>query len=308
MTTYCDTNDQSEILRRLSQGLKASGDAVALFTPEDRLYYASRSFLELYHITPEGSLSFSDIIRNCFHQAIGPKIDTEDIEAWLRQANAKRRSQGNRRFEIDFLDGRWMWASETTFADGWVFLNVTDFTHVKHKEFSLTDARDAALVAAETDFLTGMLNRGGMMKRLDSLIEASRLSGDPLSIALLDLDHFKTINDRFGHDTGDAVLQHFATCARDIIRDRDALGRIGGEEFLLVMGNATETQAFSVLQRLQQAVRTRPFVNGNVRIAYTLSGGITQWHRSQSLEDIYSAADQALYRAKSEGRDRLKCA
>jgi len=301
----CYNNLNPEINRLLAEGILASENPVAVFAPDDTLHFASDSFRALYHVGA-GTQTFSSIIRHCFRSGVGPLIATDDIEKWLDGANAKRRSQGIRRFEIDFLDGRWMLASESTFVDGWIFFIITDITVLKNKEFLLRDARDAALSAAETDYLTGMLNRGAMMNRLSRLVEASRSAERRFSIALIDLDHFKMINDRFGHDTGDAVLRHFAACANEAVRDNDYFGRVGGEEFLLVMADAGEDQACRVLERLRYHVQTRPFDTGKVALKYTFSAGVVEWRPGMSLEELYSTADKALYVAKSDGRDRLR--
>ncbi len=300
-----DECENPEINRILAEGLLASDNPVAVFAPDDTLYFASGSFRSLYHVG-SGTQTFSGIIRHCFQKHLGPVIITSDIEGWLRAANEKRRSQGVRRFEIDFLDGRWMLASESTFVDGWIFLIITDITMLKTEEFSLRDARDAAVTAAETDYLTGMLNRGAMMNRLSRLVEASQVSQRKFTVALIDLDLFKSINDNFGHDTGDAVLRHFAACADEAVRDTDHLGRVGGEEFLLVMPDTTEEQACTILDRLRHYIQTRPFHAGNIALKYTFSAGVLEWRRGQSLEDLYSKADKALYAAKAEGRDRLR--
>ena len=199
-----------------------------------------------------------------------------------------------------------MLASESLFADGWLFFTITDITGLKTKEMLLRDARDAALSAAETDYLTGMLNRGAIISRLSRLIEAGQSVGRRFSIALIDLDHFKTINDRFGHDTGDAVLRHFAACANEAVRDNDYLGRVGGEEFLLVMAGAGQDEACRVLERLRHHIQTRPVDTGKIALKYTFSAGVVEWRPGTSLEDLYSTADKALYAAKSDGRDRLR--
>ena len=299
-----DKPGNPDINRILAAGLVASDNPVAVFAPDDTLYFASASFRALYDVGP-GTQTFSSIMRHCFLNQVGPLIVTNDIEKWLNAANEKRRSQRLRRFEIDYLDGRWMLASETTFVDGWNFVIITDITMLKTNELSLRNARDAALTAAETDHLTGMLNRGAMMNRLSRLVEACQTAERKFSVALIDLDHFKSINDTFGHDTGDAVLQHFAVCASEAIRDNDHLGRVGGEEFLLVMADAGEDQACGVLDRLRHYIQTRPFNTGKVALKYTFSAGVVEWRRGQSLEDLYSLADRMLYAAKSQGRDRL---
>ncbi|MDC7681913.1 GGDEF domain-containing protein [Asticcacaulis sp. BYS171W] len=296
-----------EVLQKLAEGLLASGTALAIFTPDDGLHYASADFRDIYAVQ-DGAQTFSSIMRYCFAHKVGPLIEAEDIEPWLAMANAKRRSQANRKFEIDLLDGRWMWASETTFAGGWILLMIADCTFVKAKEFHLRSARDAAIVASETDYLTGLLNRGAMMKRFGDLIESCVVSGEVFSVVLIDLDHFKAINDRFGHQAGDEVLRHFADAARAILRGADLFGRIGGEEFLLIMPRATEDQALKVLKRLQNELRVQTLPTNDVILRYTFSAGVAQWQATKTLDGLYREADQALYAAKHAGRDQVRVA
>lgn len=294
-----------ELLMRLGQGLLDSGTALALFAPDDRLGFATADFLKLYAVQP-GAQTFGSIMRHCHAHKVGPLIDCQDIEAWLDVVQTKRRSKPLRRFEVDLIDGRWMWAIETTFPDGWVLTAVTDFTAIKHKEFTLRSARDAAIAASETDDLTGLYARGAAMKRFDQLLEQSKMSGESLTAVLVDLDHFKMINDHFGHDGGDQVLVHFATCIRDVLRDRDILGRVGGEEFLFVMPGANGHQAARIIERLQAHLRDQRLKIDEINMRYTFSAGIAEWSAGKTLESLYREADQALYAAKSAGRDQVR--
>ncbi len=294
------------MLLPLAEGLMASGAVVSVYTPQDELYFATPAFMELYDVQP-GPQTFDSLMRHCFERKTGPLIESDDIDAWLKMANSRRRSKPHRQFEVDMIDGRWTWATETMFGDGWIFLTITDFTFIKRKEFNLVNARDAAIVASETDDLTGLLNRGGVMRRFARLIEAGT-DADGFSIVLFDLDHFKTINDRFGHDSGDQTLIHFADCARHALRDRDLLGRVGGEEFLLLMPGATQSQAGLVTERLQAYLRDQRLNLRDVSVRYTFSAGIAQWAPGKTLEKLYREADQALYAAKEAGRNQIRTA
>jgi diguanylate cyclase (GGDEF)-like protein len=207
-------------------------------------------------------------------------------------------------FEIDMNDGRWHWVSETTYDDGWMLLTVIDITVLKTNERTLRQARDAALLSAETDVLTGLYNRRYVMAKLAESIEHSCLSCNPMSLALIDLDHFKSINDNYGHDIGDQVLQHFAETGKRSIRRGDLLARVGGEEFLLVMPIAQIRDAVNVLERLRDRIaRSRP-IEGRP-LHYTMSTGIVELNHGDSPEQLFQRADRALYRAKQAGRNRV---
>ncbi len=291
------------MLLRLAEGLMASGAVLSVYTPQDELYFATPAFMDLFDVQP-GPQTFDSMLRHCFEHKTGPLIESDDIDAWLQMAHSRRRSKAQRRFEIDMVDGRWTWASETVFSDGWLFMTVTDFTFAKRKEFTLVSARDAAITKSETDDLTGLLNRGGIMRRFLELLDA----GDSFSIVLFDLDHFKSINDRFGHDSGDQTLIHFADCVRESLRDRDMIGRVGGEEFLLIMPGAASAQATRVTERLQAYLRDQRLSLRGVTMRYTFSAGIAEWAAGKTLEGLYREADQALYAAKEGGRNQIRTA
>ncbi len=294
-----------DILLRLGEGLMASGTIMAIFAPDDSLYYATPSFIALYDIQA-GAQTFDSVMRHCQARRVGPNIETRNIDAWLAMAADKRRSQPVRRFEVDMIDGRWMWAIETTFEDGFMWLAVTDFTATKRREFTLRTARDAAIVASETDDLTGLFNRGAAMRRFDDVIKHSLECDDVFSAVLIDLDHFKAVNDRFGHDAGDQVLMHFAGCVREMVRENDIAGRVGGEEFLLVMPGATTAKATAVVERLQAYLRDQRLKVRDVTLRYTFSAGIAEWTPAKTLEGLYREADEALYLAKENGRDQVQ--
>lgn len=292
-----------EVLSKFAEGIIASGMAVAIFSPEDRLVFACPGFVDLYDVQP-GEQTFEDIIRHSYASGKGARVSTEDVEDCLAKANHERRSVPVRKFEVALFDGRWLWATETTYADGWMLLTLMDFTTLKQNELQLKQARDIAVAVAETDSLTGLYNRGGIMSRLKDLIAQSHVTKDNLSIALIDLDNFKSINDRFGHSVGDNVIKHFADCCRSLFRDKDMLGRVGGEEFLLVMPQANEQDATMAVERLRERLKKNNAVTPPGTV-YTFSAGVRAWHQELTLDELYHQADQVLYHAKHEGRDRV---
>ena len=291
------------MVQHIAAGLAASGIGLCLFAPDDTLAYASPAFSRIWDLQP-GARTFSDIMRHCHRAGTGPVITTDDIEAWLQMANGKRRRKPERGFEIDMVDGRWFWATEAMFDGGWLLLTLSDITQLKANERTLRQARDAAMYWAETDALTGLHNRRFIMRRLSELVQDAGVSVEPLSVALLDIDHFKTINDRHGHDIGDQILQHFATIGRLAVRKTDLLARVGGEEFLLLMPGANAAAAFTVVDRLRdQIAQSWPIGQGVLR--YTLSAGVAQLG-DEDCQQLYKRVDQALYRAKDIGRNRVE--
>jgi GGDEF domain-containing protein len=132
--------------------------------------------------------------------------------------------------EPDMTDGRWLRVSEETFADGWQLLMSTDISTLKGHEAKLRCARDTALLASITDPLTELPNRRHVVDRLARLMDEAAELRFPLTVAVIDLDPFKAINDHHGHAVGDQVLVWFARQLNGTLRPRDAVGRIGGED------------------------------------------------------------------------------
>lgn len=178
---------------------------------------------------------------------------------------------------------------------------VVEASHRRAFAFELALHHDA-----RTDSLTSLNNRRAMQERGRVELKRATRTKTPVSVILCDLDHFKNINDRYGHEAGDSALCHVAAVLRDALRETDALGRWGGEEFIVLLPATAAPGAFEVAERMRIAIETTNFagVDGGT----TISLGVAT---SQSLEDpgmewdlLMKEADQRLYRAKHEGRNR----
>jgi diguanylate cyclase (GGDEF)-like protein len=164
-------------------------------------------------------------------------------------------------------------------------------------------------MAAATDPLTGLLNRRGFMERADVLIgRSARKRGGRVSLLMFDLDHFKSINDRFGHAAGDAALRVFAETAQNTLREGDVVGRLGGEEFAaLVSGSAAE--AAVAAERVRAAFEAAGVMVAGRAMAATVSIGISDARaKACNISHMLAHADTALYAAKEAGRNRVVCA
>jgi diguanylate cyclase (GGDEF)-like protein len=161
---------------------------------------------------------------------------------------------------------------------------------LRHVEAQAVQLRQLARV----DELTGLPNRRAWAAELPRAMERSRRDGSALSIALLDLDHFKRFNDEFGHPAGDRLLKGASAAWRDALREVDALVRYGGEEFVVLLPGADGAQAAAVIERL------RPVTPGG----QTFSAGIATWDTLETSDELFERADRSLYRAKQAGRDR----
>jgi two-component system cell cycle response regulator len=157
---------------------------------------------------------------------------------------------------------------------------------------------------SRTDPLTGALNRGAFDEALRRESNRSKRYSFALSLVMMDLDHFKSINDRYGHRGGDTVLQQFVKLAATIFRESDTIHRYGGEEFAALLPHAPYEGALDAARRLVQATRATPFMVGDVRVEVTVSAGVA-CARGRDIEgaDLVTRADAALYEAKKLGRN-----
>ncbi len=155
------------------------------------------------------------------------------------------------------------------------------------------------------DYLTGTLNRRGMEDAFEREIARAQRHGMPLSIALLDVDHFKRLNDTYGHEAGDQALVHLTRVIKEILRPTDTVARYGGEEFIIILPDTRAEDAVRIMTRLQRELTKRFFLHDNQRILITFSAGVAQHEAGESYEALIARADAALYQAKQTGRNRV---
>ncbi|HAZ99656.1 MAG TPA: GGDEF domain-containing protein [Halomonas sp.] len=153
----------------------------------------------------------------------------------------------------------------------------------------------------DTDPLTNLPNRRKLMGQLNHLSSMSTRHGTPLSIMMIDIDHFKQLNDRWGHLQGDSVLKQLATLAQSLLRCEDMIARLGGEEFMVVLPLTSLQQCHKLADRLRQTIAEHDFGIGQGRV--TLSIGVAEYRLGEPLVCLIERADRALYSAKEVGRD-----
>jgi diguanylate cyclase (GGDEF)-like protein/PAS domain S-box-containing protein len=181
-------------------------------------------------------------------------------------------------------------------------LVLRDISERKHAEEELRRL-------ATTDSLTGMFNRGHFLELSKREVGRALRYNRPLSILMIDIDHFKRVNDNFGHDAGDRVLQNFAVIGREQIRDVDIFGRLGGEEFAILLPDTGFSSAGEVAERLRHAMADSSVRINDEVINVTISVGVSTVSASiRNLDLLMSSADKALYTAKWEGRNKVSYA
>jgi two-component system, cell cycle response regulator len=179
---------------------------------------------------------------------------------------------------------------------------------IKNLQDSLKKSNQALLDLSNTDPLTQLSNRRFLMKTLDKELQRCERSQKPLALVMVDIDHFKQINDCYGHQQGDMVLQRLSKTMKGQLRDYDLAARFGGEEFALVLPETGFNEAVRVAERLRQDVSELRFEGACQDLKLTISLGVATFphNRVRTMDDLVREADRALYNAKGKGRNRVE--
>ncbi len=177
---------------------------------------------------------------------------------------------------------------------------IRDISNSKELEKKLRDF-------AEHDALTGIMNRRMIENALKKDIERASRYNTPLSLLMMDIDHFKKVNDTFGHDIGDLVLKHLTSISKSNLREVDSFGRWGGEEFVVLLPEIDLKDVRVVAEKLRASIEKNPLIiNDNEKVSYTISiGGVVFSKSIESWETFFKLADNALYQAKEQGRNQV---
>jgi len=196
------------------------------------------------------------------------------------------------------------------FDPGELTARVKIHLEIKTLQDKLKEANELLREISYTDQLTGLYNRHQLMGTLDKEFERARRTGNSLSMIMLDIDNFKQINDRYGHQSGDSVLTETAAIFRGELRCYDTAARYGGEEFIALLPDSLADEATNVAERIRKAIESTPFSVNKIKLRVTASLGVANYPSEgvDSIESLIKTADNALYRAKIKGRNRVEAA
>ncbi len=228
--------------------------------------------------------------------------ELEGVETFERRLLAERSALANRRAAVN------EYYQYLLAGLGLLMLTLASLAtiYVRRAIDAEAEARRELQRFASTDALTGLPNRRSFIEALERSV--ARAENDParkLSLAIFDIDHFKRINDRFGHPAGDDVIREVAVRSLDSLRKRDLVGRIGGEEFAVILPGADINTAADACERLRAALAAKPMRHKDSIIPFTASIGIAEFSPGDDLDHLMTRADAALYDAKTGGRDRI---
>lgn len=292
-------------LRSFSDRLSLATDAGMIGIWEwnivaDKLHWDDIMF-RLYGIEPQDFTGSSDEWRSLLHPE-----DLERIEAKLQQS-IERTEDFNAEFRIIRPDGQVRHIKVASKVNADSKGNASLITGVN---LDITERREMEAelrTLATTDPLTGAQNRRYFMERAEEEFDRSRRYGHPMSIVAIDIDHFKKINDTYGHPAGDVVLKDIVRISKRLLRTSDIFGRIGGEEFSIMLPQTDISGGWEFTERLRKRVSESVVSTDSGHITYTISAGITMIQmEDNSLESLLKRADSALYSAKGNGRNRVE--
>ncbi len=282
--------------RLLDSAAGVIGDAFALFDHAETLAFANQPYCRLH-----GGAGLNELTGCSFNELAARLGGVVRDGATVRPVpwRAIYRRPLAEPLEIELPGGRWLLARARRTADHFVVISFTDISELKRKEHALNDL-------AARDPLLGCANRRAFFDYADQVMRAAAAGRRPLSLLLADLDHFKRINDNWGHSVGDLALQAFTDACQAGLRDHDLFARIGGEEFAILLPGLGLRAAAAVAERLRARTATLRIPTATGTVGLRISIGVTEWQpKTGSIEDLLRAADQALYAAKSGGRDRV---
>jgi diguanylate cyclase (GGDEF)-like protein len=229
-------------------------------------------------------------------------VPADKVDAHIEWRLAQLRGGDERPVDLQLADRTTVRCRCKALPAGGRFLSYTDVTDLARHAETLERL-------ATTDDLTDICNRRHFMALADDRWERFRVDGEPLSLLILDLDLFKSINDRFGHAAGDAVIRHFASVCRRDMYDTDILARLGGEEFVLLLPDTRGEEAAVRAEQLRRRIEAAPLSLGDAMARITASIGVAEAEADMTrFTDLMKRADKALYEAKRAGRNRVRSA
>lgn len=302
----------AESERKATAALTNMADGLVMFDENLNVVFCNEQYRAMFPLTadlrvpgtPAASILYASIARG---ELIN--IPTDNVTEWVDTAVSRLRSPGTVQFPL--FDGRWIESRTNPAHDGTCFVVCSDITHGKKSEQTLRDLNIRLAELAETDGLTGLLNRRAFDTILAQEIAAAGRGEGPLSLLLLDVDRFKAFNDTYGHTAGDDCLRAIANCLRAVAhRPTDRVARYGGEEIALVLPDTPEEGALTLAHKLRNRIRALKIAHtGSEKGIVTVSIGVATLNNHTIGPDasrLVLRADEALYRAKASGRDLVR--
>jgi len=316
-------DDRQRQLRRMEEAIDNLSDAFVLYDADGNLVLANSKFKKYYsfnaHLLVPGT-SFETLFRNEVKEGLHPGVTLDD-EAFIAQRVADF-FEGQVSATRSYTNDRWMLVTDRKTPSGEIVGLRTDITELKEREKDAIRAENVARLArleaekakhaaerqARTDVLTGLNNRLAFFEYAKVIDGQARRYDHPYVFAMIDIDHFKSINDTWGHKAGDTALETVSSVISKTLRETDILGRIGGEEFAVMLPETVIQDGELLAERVRLAIEETAIQTLKGEIKLTVSIGIAELDEpDEPLEKVVANADTALYQAKNGGRNKVEC-
>lgn len=299
----------SGLNKLITEAVTLSENGLLIVDAHDRIVFCSPAMASYFGIAAPGAVTgmlVNDVLTWLHRNELGENADGRSLSDWLAHFQSSFRSLPFRSFEIEMFDGKWLLTTEQLLQGGAVMIQCSDITRLKTAESELLKSKLELEYLAMTDELTRLPSRRHFLSCLESEIQRAVRYDSPLSVAMIDLDFFKRVNDRFGHKGGDDVLRHFSALLLEQLRNCDVAGRLGGEEFAISFPETEIVDAFNVVERIRTALASESLDQLEPGFVYTFSCGLASSQHFEAAEghQLLGVADQALYRAKNSGRNQ----
>ncbi len=289
----------------LQEAIDSMSAGIIIYDPNDRLVMRNQAVLNLYGTLQDVIVpgkTFEEITRAGAERGLFVEAKGRE-EQWVAERTLRHRFPDGKSHELPLDNGHWLLFSEHRTPGGYIVGSRIDITERKKMEADLREQ-------ASTDALTGLPNRRHFLHRLEEELErVRRRTTREACVLMLDLDHFKRVNDQHGHAAGDSLLRHFANLLRHELRATDTAGRMGGEEFAVILPGSGLQAAQGFAERICDKLAEHPMSFGRQEVGITVSIGIASiTDEDLSADAVLSRADLALYQAKDGGRNRIEFA
>jgi diguanylate cyclase (GGDEF)-like protein len=301
---------EPQVANALLAALEYSSAVFCLADERDDIRYVSSSYRATFIPHYDGNrINFMSAIETAIRAGTSIRLVSTSTGDFVRTIGERRKRQtGSFSFSTDMVDGSWWWVTDTKLPNGWMLCVAQNISSLKRVEFELREAHADALEEARTDYLTGVSNRRHGLRQAEALFRLARSNARPFSIALLDLDHFKSINDIYGHEIGDRALVHFARHIVAAIGAEARFSRLGGDEFLLVQPDTRSIELGIILGNALSGMPLLDVDGEREGLRLSLSVGLADVSADDTWPGLMHKADMALYDAKAGGRNRISSA
>lgn len=295
----------------LIEGIEISPNCLGVINSDKEVIYCNQHFASIFGTTVQNATGkkSADLLRNAWETKQGVVINTDNFEQWLANLHKLHSDKALNQYETDLTDGRWFKMTRINLDSGNTIIMGVDITELKNAQKALEDAHQHIENLVNTDQLTGVHNRRSYHQLAKHEFARAMRFNQPLSLLVIDIDYFKTINDNFGHVSGDEILKEFAQVCNGLLRQSDSLSRIGGEEFTAVLPMTDHDGAMLIAERIRAKVATHLFniTQSEQHLTLTISiGSSSLIERDTSMKDLFNRADKALYCAKRGGRNQVQ--